>query len=575
MSEPVLTPPGLQRPPVHDRAASEMAVPRIIVDYSDSTLLDTAADATANLSLTVPPPPAPRPALNADAQEPAAAAATPGQLKLPGPANLRPTRPVLQRFYSLPSAPTLSPARHHFRLQSAEPRMVKETPSLAFSEDSRGRFVNQYLVRRVVGHGSYGLVYEAVDVETNTAFAIKEYSKTRLLKLNRKVMMQMRRQGHSAAAMWTPATAGGLIRGEVAIMKRIDHPNLVALHEVIDDQRSDKLFMVIEWCDKGTIMPPECNYDGKATPLDEERCRLYFRDMILGVEYLHAQGIAHRDIKADNVLLSDDDVLKIADFGVSEMFDRASENDTVQGCVGSPAYMSPELALISGGGAKQPVVLPKKISGRKADIWAMGVTLFYMSHGRLPFEANCLDELYCKILNEEPEIGTGCSPELKDLFKRILCKDANTRISLNELREHPWVTSGGHDELLPYEENVEGSTDVITEEDLSSAVESLQQRFSQQSLDWYNLAKRLQAGHGFRAPSLGNRTPNMEASRTPSFSSGGGTPPDSDFKPSFKPGHRSGESLGKMEKLTMALDEIIRSNQLDWEQTSDLGNNDL
>lgn len=451
--------------------------------------------------------------------------------------------------------------------------MVKETPSLAYTEDSRGKFINQYLVRRVVGHGTFGLVHEAVDVRTNTSYAIKEYSKTRLLKLNRKVMMQMRRQGRSAAAQWTPATAGGLIRGEVAIMKRIDHPNLVSLHEVIDDQRSDKLYMVIEWCERGTVMPPENSYDGKATPLNEETCRLYFRDMILGVEYLHAQGIAHRDIKADNVLLSGEDMIKIADFGVSEMFDTPG-NDSVKRCVGSPAYMSPELAVLAGGkprtlepGTANTSSATSRISGRKADIWAMGVTLFYMNQGRLPFEASSMGDLCNAIVNNEMEIKAPCSDALKDLFGRILCKDACERITMDELRVHPWVTHNGSDELLPKEENVGGLCDPITEDDLSSAVESLEQRFSQQSLDWYNLAKRLQASHGLRAPSLGVRTPNLDRCRSPDLSSEGGTPPESDMKPAFRPGHRPSDSMGKMEKLTLALDEIIRTHQ--WQSWSE------
>jgi [calcium/calmodulin-dependent protein kinase] kinase len=105
-----------------------------------------------------------------------------------------------------------------------------------------------------------------------------------------------------------------LIKEEIAIMKKLSHNNLVSLYEVLDDPDEDSLYMVLEMCKKGVVM--KVGLDERAEPYQEEACRCWFRDMILGIEYLHAQGVVHRDIKPDNCLITKDDVLKIVDFGV-------------------------------------------------------------------------------------------------------------------------------------------------------------------------------------------------------------------------------------------------------------------
>lgn len=127
-------------------------------------------------------------------------------------------------------------------------------------------------------------------------------------------------------------------------MKKLDHPNLVSLIEVLDDPDEDSLYMVLEMCKKGVIM--KVGVDETADPYDEELCRYWFRDLMLGIEYLHAQGVAHRDIKPDNCLLTEDDVLKIVDFGVSEMFEKSSEMLTAKSA-GSPASCLRNCVLLS------------------------------------------------------------------------------------------------------------------------------------------------------------------------------------------------------------------------------------
>lgn len=247
-----------------------------------------------------------------------------------------------------------------------------------------------------------------------------------------------------------------LIREEIAIMKKLYHPNLVSLIEVLDDPEEDTLYMVMEYCKNGVVM--KVGLEEKADPYEEEQCRHWFRDMILGIEYLHAQGIIHRDIKPDNCLITEDEVLKIVDFGVSEMFEKDSEMNTTKSA-GSPAFMPPELCVAKHG----------QVSGRAADIWSMGVTLYCLRYGRIPFERQGIVDLYESIKNDPVELGE-CDDEFQDLMLRILEKDPHRRITMEELREHPWVTRGGSDPLLPREENVKSLVEPPTEAELQAAI---------------------------------------------------------------------------------------------------------
>ena len=212
-----------------------------------------------------------------------------------------------------------------------------------------------------------------------------------------------------------------LIKEEIAIMKKLDHNNLVSLIEVLDDPQEDSLYMVLEMCKKGVAM--KVGLEERAEPYDDETCRCWFRDMILGIEYLHAQGIIHRDIKPDNCLITEDDVLKIVDFGVSEMFEKTSEMATAKSA-GSPAFMPPELCVAKHG----------QVSGRAADIWSMGVTLYCLRYGRIPFEKESMLELYDSIRSDHLQLENENDRNFEDLITRMLEKDPEKRITMEEIR---------------------------------------------------------------------------------------------------------------------------------------------
>lgn len=212
-----------------------------------------------------------------------------------------------------------------------------------------------------------------------------------------------------------------LIREEIAIMKKLNHPNLVSLIEVLDDPEEDSLYMVLEMCKKGVVM--RVGLDTAAEPYSEEVCRYWFRDLILGIEYLHAQGVVHRDIKPDNLLLTEDDVLKIVDFGVSEMFEKPEQMRTAKSA-GSPAFLPPELCVAKHG----------DVSGTAADVWSMGVSLFCLRYGHIPFNRPGVLEIYDAIKTETPELPEDENPHFRDLITRLMWKDPETRIKMHEIR---------------------------------------------------------------------------------------------------------------------------------------------
>lgn len=204
-------------------------------------------------------------------------------------------------------------------------------------------------------------------------------------------------------------------------MKKLNHNNLVSLIEVLDDPTEDSLYMVMEMCKKGVIM--KVGLEERADPYDDEHCRCWFRDLILGIEYLHAQGIVHRDIKPDNCLLTNDDVLKVVDFGVSEMFEKDSDMFTAKSA-GSPAFLPPELCVVKHG----------DVSGKATDIWSMGVTLYCLRYGKLPFEKQSIFELYDSIRGDPLVCEDEADERFKELMGRILEKDPEKRIDMFGLR---------------------------------------------------------------------------------------------------------------------------------------------
>lgn len=155
---------------------------------------------------------------------------------------------------------------------------------------------------------------------------------------------------------------------------------------------------------------------------EKEACK-FFRQIIGGIEYIHKLGVVHRDLKPENLLLDHNKDIKIVDFGLSNTY---KPGDLLKTACGSPCYAAPE--MIAG----------KKYHGLQVDIWSCGVILFALLCGYLPFEDANTANLYKKILSGEFHIPRFVSQEARDLLKSILTTDANARITIDEIRNHPW-----------------------------------------------------------------------------------------------------------------------------------------
>ena len=164
--------------------------------------------------------------------------------------------------------------------------------------------------------------------------------------------------------------------------------------------------------------------------LNETQIWKYFWDLIYGLEYMHSVAkIIHWDIKPENLLLDKDDNLKISDFGVSTIVEKSKVE--IPNTAGSNYFFSPEIAA----GSKFDFEL-----GSSSDIWACGVTLYLMIHKKYPFQNQSYPALYQQIQHSEPDYNKSISPLLLDLLKKLFIKDHLKRITLSEIKVHPWVT---------------------------------------------------------------------------------------------------------------------------------------
>ncbi|KRT79407.1 protein kinase [Oryctes borbonicus] len=363
------------------------------------------------------------------------------------------------------SSPTNSPRTNRKRQPLRESRRV--------SIEKSGMYIqlNQYKLMDSIGQGSYGIVKLAYNEEDDTHYAMKILSKKKLLKKAGTFgRIPPKKEGKPNVS---PLQR---VYREIAVLKKLDHPNVVKLVEVLDDPVEDHLYLVFELLEGGEVLQVPTD-----KPLSEQQAWTYFRDVVLGIEYLHYQRIIHRDIKPANLLLSESGRVQIADLGVCNEFD--GTDAFVSSTAGTPAFTAPEALEHRDG-----------FSGKAADIWSMGVTLFAFIYGQIPFHDLNILGLYSKIRHQPVEFPEtpAISRELKDLIEKMLVKDPDERINLAEVKEHPWVTNNGRNPLPTEEENCHLVE--VTEEDVAKVVTSIPK------LDTLILIKHMLKKHSFQNP---------------------------------------------------------------------------
>uniref|UniRef100_A0A8C2KYQ6 non-specific serine/threonine protein kinase n=1 Tax=Cyprinus carpio TaxID=7962 RepID=A0A8C2KYQ6_CYPCA len=226
---------------------------------------------------------------------------------------------------------------------------------------------------------------------------------------------------------------------EVRIMKGLNHPNIVQLFEVIETEKT--LYLVMEYASGGEVF----DYLVSHGRMKEKEARAKFRQIVSAVHYCHQKNIVHRDLKAENLLLDADSNIKIADFGFSNEFTLGSKLDTF---CGSPPYAAPE--LFQG----------KKYDGPEVDIWSLGVILYTLVSGSLPFDGQNLKELRERVLRGKYRVPFYMSTDCESILRRFLVLNPTKRCTLEQIMKDKWINVGyENDELKPHVEPVEDYND--------------------------------------------------------------------------------------------------------------------
>ncbi|KAJ6661902.1 hypothetical protein lerEdw1_013073 [Lerista edwardsae] len=269
--------------------------------------------------------------------------------------------------------------------------------------------IGNYRLLKTIGKGNFAKVKLARHILTGREVAIKIIDKTQL----------------------NPTSLQKLFR-EVRIMKILNHPNIVKLFEVIETEKT--LYLIMEYASGGEVF----DYLVAHGRMKEKEARAKFRQIVSAVQYCHQKRIVHRDLKAENLLLDADMNIKIADFGFSNEFTVGNKLDTF---CGSPPYAAPE--LFQG----------KKYDGPEVDVWSLGVILYTLVSGSLPFDGQNLKELRERVLRGKYRIPFYMSTDCENLLKRFLVLNPTKRGTLEQIMKDRWINAGHEDdELKPFVE---------------------------------------------------------------------------------------------------------------------------
>ncbi len=264
--------------------------------------------------------------------------------------------------------------------------------------------VNDYLVLSSLGQGAFAEVRLCKQKKTNELFAMKI--------MNRKMIIQSKMAN---------------FRREVEIMKKLNHPNVIRLHEVLDDPKVNKVYMVLEYLKRGDLSKAFGSQSTNSQPINDKQLWDISRQIMRGLSYLHSNDILHNDLKPSNILVSETGIVKICDFGIS------GQGRVRLDTAGTPSFMAPE--VVSGVAH----------DGRLADIYALGATLYCVRFGRPPFigiganNNQRLMDLYERIQNEDLSFPDSCDIGLKDFITKLMQKDPMRRLNLTDAMKHDWI----------------------------------------------------------------------------------------------------------------------------------------
>ena len=262
-----------------------------------------------------------------------------------------------------------------------------------------------YVILRNLGEGSFGKVKEAMHVLTEEKIAVKVLEKEKITEEDDKMR----------------------VRREIEILKKVRHPNIVQLYEVIETEKY--FFLVMEHIQNGELSD---YIETKEKLSESDACRI-FHQLVSAVAYLHSLNISHRDIKPSNILMDYKQNIKLIDFGLGNTYTKGKGLKT---SCGSPCFAAPE---IINGIEYDPV---------KVDVWSLGVSLYCMLTGRLPFDEDTKQELYRKIRGCIYKMPHFLSPAARSLIQELLNLNPHQRPNPTQILKHDFFKSH-----IPYMQN--------------------------------------------------------------------------------------------------------------------------
>lgn len=289
-----------------------------------------------------------------------------------------------------------------------------------------GHRIGKYQIIKTLGEGSFGKVKLAQHLVTGQKVALKI--------INRKTLAKSDMQGR--------------VEREISYLRLLRHPHIIKLYDVI--KSNNEIIMVIEFAGKELF-----DYIVLSGKMPEDEARRFFQQIIAAVEYCHRHKIVHRDLKPENLLLDDQLNVKIADFGLSNIM---TDGNFLKTSCGSPNYAAPE--VISG----------KLYAGPEVDVWSLGVILYVMLCGRLPFDDDFIPALFKKISNGVYTLPNYLSAGAKHLLTRMLVVNPLNRITIHEIMEDEWFKQGMEEYLLPPDLSKKKHTVIEANEDVINAL---------------------------------------------------------------------------------------------------------
>ncbi|XP_067913562.1 NUAK family SNF1-like kinase 1 [Heterodontus francisci] len=304
-----------------------------------------------------------------------------------------PASPCLSRGSALGAAcsPSVSGGRDHpLPLAEMKRQAVKR-------HHHKHNLRHRYEFRETLGKGTYGKVKKAVD-RSGRVVAIKSIRKDKIK--DEQDLVHIRR--------------------EIEIMSSLSHPHIINIYEVFENK--DKIVIIMEYASKGDLY----DFINEKQSLIEQEARHFFRQIVSAIHYCHKNGIVHRDLKLENILLDATGNVKIADFGLSNLY---HHDRFLQTFCGSPLYASPE--IVNG----------RPYRGPEVDSWSLGVLLYTLVHGAMPFDGHDYRNLVKQITNGEYREPTKPS-DACGLIRWLLMVNPDRRATIEDVATHWWVNWG-------------------------------------------------------------------------------------------------------------------------------------